>query len=296
MTAPSIGDATRHGAVQQWLDARIRSLTHRPEVGRWASREQALSEESLAGARAYLRRASGVCDPRAGMRILTGWIAGPVVSVIGALAARDGIGVDLAASAGVELGLAAEGYVADLAIARPRVSVLPDHAWAGSPEVGVVADERALDELAIAGIVAWCGPVIEALEPSGRGRGPLWAQIPDALGSIAPMLSDADPQADPQRWIDRVERLMAVPGPWRRAPRLWVADAEGEPVAICHRSSCCLYYRSEEPEESVELDADFLARFGDESPQYCGTCRLREPEDVEARTVYWALRARAAQA
>ncbi len=43
------------------------------------------------------------------------------------------------------------------------------------------------------------------------------------------------------------------------------------------------------------VDADFAERFGADSPQYCGTCRLRDAADVEARTVYWALRARAAE-
>ncbi len=57
--------------------------------------------------------------------------------------------------------------------------------------------------------------------------------------------------------------------------------------------SCCLYYRSEEQES--EIDPDYLARFGKDSPAYCGTCRLRSAADVEERAVYWALRARVPQ-
>ena len=69
---------------------------------------------------------------------------------------------------------------------------------------------------------------------------------------------------------------------------------DGQPMPVYQRGSCCLYYRSEELEGESEIDADFLARFGNDSPPYCGTCRLRAAADVEARAVYWALRARAA--
>jgi hypothetical protein len=101
---------------------------------------------------------------------------------------------------------------------------------------------------------------------------------------------------DPVRVIARVERLLAVrPAPWRHVPRLWTADAGGQAIPVYQRGSCCLYYRSEQPEGESAVDPGYRARFGEDSPAYCGTCRLRDASDVEARTVYWVLRARAAQ-
>lgn len=282
--------------LRQWLEVRLRALSDDAPPVRSASREEAIAPEAVAATLEYLRRTSGVREARAGIRILIGWIAAPPAALIGAIAARDGVGIDLGASAGVRIGLAAEGYATSLEIGEPRVSVVAGHPWAGSASVDVVEDERALDELVIAGIVAWCARIIAALEPSGRGRGPLWAQVADSLAPIAGLLAEVESDSDPLHWVVRVERLLAVkPVPWRHVPRLWTAPAGGLPIAVYQRGSCCLFYRSEEPEGESEVDPDYRARFGDDSPAYCGTCRLRDAAAVEARAVYWALRARAAQ-
>ena len=284
------------GERARWLDARIKTLEEGLLAERWVSAEEATSAAAVARTLHHLRRTSGVLEVRAGIRILTGWLAGPPAALIGAITVRDGVGVDLAASGNVRIGLAAEGYAAGLEVGRPRIAVVRGHAWAGSPDVAVVEDERALDEFAVAGIVRWCTPIIEALDPAGRARGPLWAQVADSLGPIAGMLAEVDPHPDPMRWVARVERLLGVrPVPWRHVPKLWTADAGGHPIPVYQRGSCCLFYRSEEPEGRSEIDADFAERFGAGSAQYCGTCRLRDAADVEARTVYWALRARAAE-
>lgn len=282
--------------VRDWLGPRLAELGEAAEVERWATREDVISEPAISAALEHLRRRYGVVENRAGVRLLTGWLAGPPASVVTALAVHDRVGVDLAGSRGVQLGLASEGYVVALRIDTPRVGVLPGHPWAGSADVATVGTPSQLGELVVAGIAAWCRPVVAALDPACGGRGPLWAQVADALGWVPDLLAAGEPGSQPLTAIERVEGLLVAPSaPWRRAPRLWTADAGGRAIPVCHRSSCCLFYRSQEPEEPFEpaVDADYAARFGDDSPEYCGTCRLRDAADVEARAVYWALRAAA---
>jgi hypothetical protein len=282
-----------HAALPDRIDARLGELADRSAVARWTTQQAAVAPEAIAAGHAQMRAIYGVVDARGSARQLTGWLAGPVAGAVAALAVADRIGIDLAASHGVELGLAPEGYVAGLRISRPSVQVLAGHEWAAESGVEVTGSEEALDELVVAGIVAWCAPVIAALDSSGRGSAPLWAQVTDALGYVAAHLGDALPGSDPALWIARTERMLAAPSrPSRRLPALWVAETSGDPVAVCHRASCCMYYRSQPPEgDEPVLDADFHARFGDDPMRHCGTCCLRSPEDVEARTVYWAERA-----
>ena len=292
--------AAAHGAspeqLRRWLGEQLGALGEDAYAERWATREEALAPAAVAAVLEQLRTTSGVVDARAGIRILIGWVAGPPAALIGAIAVRDGVGVDLAASRDVRIGLAAEGYATGLQIGSPRISVVAGHPWAGAANVGVVADEHALDELVLAGIAGWCTPIIEALEPTGRGRGPLWAQVGDSLAPIAGMLAGAEPGSDPLRWVARVERLLAVrPVPWRQR----AAAVDGR----CRRSADrgvparlllpLLPQRGASRARRRSIPTTSRASATD-SPAYCGTCRLRSAEDVEARAVYWALRARAA--
>ncbi len=288
--APS--PTTAHAALSDRIDQRLAVLADRSFVARWTTRDAAIAAEAIAAGHAQMRAVYRVLDARGSARQLTGWLAGPVAGAVAAFAVADRVGIDLAASHGVELGLAPEGYVSGLRVGRPSVHVLAGHEWAAERGVGVVASEGELDELVVAGIVAWCAPIIAALDGSGRGATPLWAQVTDALGSVAARLGDAIPGSDPRLWIARTERLLAAPSrPSRRLPALWTAETSGGPVAVCRRASCCMFYRSEPPpEDELVLDPGFHARFGDDPLRYCGTCCLRSAEDVEARTVYWAER------
>ena len=292
---PNERGATRAGEIPRRLESRLATLADASFAERWATAEEATAAPAVEATLDYLRRTSGVVEPRAGHR------ADRLAGRPSCRPRRCDRGARRDRRRSRRVGRRPDrtrrrGYATALEIGDPRISVPRGHAWEGSANVGVVEDERALDELVIAGLVRWCTPMIEALDPQARVRRPLWAQVADSLGPIAGMLADSDPGSDPLRWVERVERLLAVsPVPWRQIPALWTADAGERPLPVYRRGSCCLYYRSEEPEGELELDADFLQRFGNEAPQYCGTCRLRAPEDVEARTVYWALRARAAQ-
>jgi hypothetical protein len=85
------------GDRARWLDSRIKTLEESLLAERWVSAEEATSAAAVARTLDSLRRTSGVLELRAGIRILTGWLAGPPAALVAAIAACDGVAVDLAA-------------------------------------------------------------------------------------------------------------------------------------------------------------------------------------------------------
>jgi hypothetical protein len=51
-----------------------------------------------------------------------------------------------------------------------------------------------------------------------------------------------------------------------------------------------LAYKCEQQEDDGEIDPDhvaYTARFGDDAPHYCNTCRFRDQDDSAARQLFW---------
>jgi hypothetical protein len=249
-----------------WFDERIRPLVRFEELdGEWIALGERLEAADLAEIEATLLRRDGA-PARVAMTLLTGWTAGYLAWILALGVLRDGV---LVRAGDLRLLRHAEGWLFDARLAEDAVVVVADdHAWAGRSGVAVVAD---LHEATIAEVARACTPVVNVLaDRSGRGRAGLWAQVADSMGDAAHAL-----EQDRGTALRAVEQLLAAPGaPWRRAPRIWLADDD---VLVKHRSSCCLWYRrdpalSEDP--SAEAEAD-----------YCDTCMFRAPDDVEARVV-----------
>lgn len=294
-----------HAGLEEWFAERVRSLVGDEEEncddGVWGDLGDGFSSEELDAVVTRMRRCDGAPE-RATLTMMAGWNAGYVAWVIASAVLRDGVLVRASRPGVMSVLRHPDGWCADARLgAAAEVAVAAGHPWCGRPGVETLPDRASLEAEVIAEIVRACTPIIEVLATrSRRGRPSLWAQIADSIGGAAYSLHDAEPQIPTKTAISATERLLHARGaPWKQTPELWLADAEGGPVLIKHRGSCCLYYRfdpdarEEQPPEGEEPDAAYVERFGDDPPHYCATCLLRKPEDVEARLVYYAERVRA---
>jgi hypothetical protein len=139
----------------------------------------------------------------------------------------------------------------------------------------------------VGALVAATTPLVDAchrLAPIGRVG--LWNEVGDLLG----LAVDEGGRAD-----EAARRLLAaavaVPGtPWRATPALRVVDDEVlGPTVVRRKGGCCLAYKCDH-DDSDATDPDhvaYVARFGDEAPHYCNTCKFRDHDDSAARQLFW---------
>ena len=286
-------------SIEAWFDERIRPLVRfDPEsccASSWGSAASGLEDHELDMIEDRMRRSEGA-PARTALTILVGWRAGYLASMIALGLLRDGVLVE---PSRVRMLRSPDGWCADARLDDgARALVAADHPWSSRADVVTMPDEAALEAEAVAAIGRACAPIVDLLAcRAGRARAGMWAQVADGLGNAALALAQAEPQTPPCRIVRATERLLRAPGaPWKHVPRLWTAEAGGEPVLVKQRRSCCLSYRcdptvSEQP--ALELpEPAFLARFGNEPPHYCDTCPFRSPSDVEARALFKAARAR----
>jgi hypothetical protein len=308
-TIPVALPAQLHEAgLEDWFAQRVRPLVGDEAEdcadGAWGGLGDGLSSDELDAVVTRMRRCAGAPE-RATLTMMVGWNAGYVAWALASAVLRDGVLVRASRPRALSVLRHPDGWCADARLGvAAEVAVAAGHPWCGRPGVETLPDRAALEAEAIAEIVRACTPIIDVLATrSRRGRAGLWAQIADSVGGAAYSLHDAEPQIPADTVIGATERLLHAPGaPWKQTPDLWLADAEGGPVLIKHRGSCCLYHRfdpaarEEQAPEEEEPDAAhlaYVARFGDEPPHYCATCLFRKPADVEARMVFHAERVRA---
>jgi hypothetical protein len=284
----------RDAAIEDWFDERVRPFVAFPSGAEtWGAIADGFTDSALATIEERMRRSDGA-PPMTALTVLAGWTAGYVAWTVALAVLRDGV---LVRPATLRVLRHHDGYCADARLAGGRAVVAAGHPWSSRRDVATVADPAALAAEAIAEIARACTPLVDALaRRSGRGRAGLWAQVADGAGNAAPSLLRAEPSIPAAAAVRETERLLRAPGaPWKHVPRFWIAAGSGGPVLVKHRRSCCLTNRcdrdarAEQPE--AEGDAEFLARFGDEPPDYCPTCVFRPPEDVQARTLFEAERA-----
>lgn len=178
---------------------------------------------------------------------------------------------------GLSLLLAPDGARLDgLSLAAPEVAVLPadDAATSAGARAGAgvvpVADEAALRDVAVRGMVATFGPLAEAV----RARAPfglrgMWGTLADHLAEVT--LRRAREQGRPSAgaWAASESLLddLAARQPLLRVrPRRQVVEAPAGPVTFAAKGTCCLVYKPAGP----------VATAG------CTSCPLRAPADREA--------------
>lgn len=296
----------RDARLEDWFAERVRPLVadHAEDCadGTWGDVGDGLSDSELDAIVERMRRCDGAPE-RATLTMMAGWSAGYVAWVVSSAVLRDGVLVRASRPGALGVLRHPDGWCGDARLGDDvEVAVAAGHPWCGRSGVETLHDRAALEIETIAEIFRACAPIIEVLATrSRRGRAGLWAQIADGIGSSALSLHDAEPQIAPHAAISATERLLQTAGaPWKSTPSFWLADADGGPVVVQHRGSCCLYYRCdpdarEDPPPEEEPDAEHLAyleRFPDDGPAYCSTCLFRKPDDVEARMVYHAERER----
>jgi len=284
--------------VPDWFAERVRPVVAAyPDYvagGTWRTLRAAVAGHVMAGVEDVQRRQSGA-PPRVAAMLVGQWAVGMVAAAIATGLVRDGI-VPQPGEDDLELLQIGGGYCGDVRLADVPVTVAPGHPWAGRAGVETVADTAALGGRAMTTIMQLGEPAVASLVArAGLGRPGLWAQTADTTAAALQRLAAIDGVP-----LDRVQavtkRFLTLPGhPWRRTPELWVAEADGVDVGIQRRGSCCLFYQCDPEaadEPPVTADEEYLARFGDDGPRYCGNCLFRDRDDVEARTVFEAVRAR----
>jgi hypothetical protein len=294
---PLRGALSAHLDVPAWFADRVRPVAA-PYPGycaggRWTTVEGAVADDAMAGIEDAQRRQSGA-PPRAAAMFTAGWAVGLMAAAIAVGVVRDGVLVH-PSDEELELLQIRGGYCGDVRIADVPVSVAAGHAWAGRDGVRAVGGHDRLETAAIATIAGLGEGAVAALGERARlGHPGLWAQAAETAAAALLRLSAFEPVA-PDELQAVTKRFLARPGrPWKRTPDVWVARAGEAQVLIQHRGSCCLFYQCDPDladEPPVRPDAEYMARFGDDEPSYCGNCLFREREDVEARTVFEATRA-----
>lgn len=181
---------------------------------------------------------------------------------------------------GLSLLLAPGGARLDgLSLAAPEVAVLPADeaasgasAGAGDGTGGVVpvADEAALRDVAVTGMLATFGPLAEAV----RARAPfglrgMWGTLADHLAEVTLRRAREQGRASAEAWAASevlLDDLAARQPLLRVRPRRQVVPAPAGPVTFAAKGTCCLVYKPAGPVAAAA----------------CTSCPLRAPADREA--------------
>jgi hypothetical protein len=218
---------------------------------------------------------------------LAGWLAGTVADAVGHCLGTASAGLIFDVD-GLRFHLHRDAWVDRLVVDGARAVVPVGHAWAGRPDVLVVDDVESMLGETVGALVAAVTPLVEAchrLAPIGRVG--LWNEVGDSLGLA---LDDGGRADESVRLL--LAAAVAVPGaPWRAAPALrLVHDEMLGPTVVCHKGGCCLAYKCDRHEDDDATDPDhaaYVARFGDDAPHYCNTCKFRDHDDSAARQLFW---------
>jgi hypothetical protein len=219
---------------------------------------------------------------------LAGWFAGIVADAVGHCLATAGAGLVVDADE-VQFHQHRDGWVDRLSLQGVRAVVTHDHPWAGRPDVVVVDDIASMLGDSVRALVAVVTPLVEACHGlASVGRVGLWNEVGDCLGLA---IDDAAPPDESACAL--LAAAVAVPGtPWKATPTLRLVDDDTlGPTVVRHKGGCCLAYKCDEVTGDVEDAgpevAAYIARFGDDAPHYCNTCRFREVDDSAARQLFW---------
>lgn len=232
--------------------------------------------------------------PKAAVKYLVGWVGGFLAETVGYVFATADAGV--LASDRVRWRFHPDGWTDRVDLSGCTLVVTAGHPWSGLEGVDTVADDDTVRAVTVDALVRTLTPLVEAGRALARlGRNAVWCEVADGLGmatACAPALERLGPT------IPRLEALLAAPGvPWRTRPTLWQATGRTGPMVIARKGGCCLAYTGiaadgadEEPDEDVDADhRAYRERFPrvPGEPAYCSTCCFREPDEVEARQVFW---------
>lgn len=296
--APPLHAGTPHA----WLTTHLPPFqaahdAHAPATAphRWVGTDEVLADGFLRGEHARLT-ADGT-PPAAAAKWLAGWYAGGVAEVVGF---GYGTGAFALLPDAPRFRLHPGGWP-DRADVGTRVAVARGHAWAGLPDVQVVADDDALAALAVGAVTTAVTPVVEACRLLAKvGRAALWAEVGDGFG--LPVLHRLDVPVG-EDVVDRLQRAVRTPGrPWRKVPDLRAARVPDGWAYLGRKGGCCLAYQcppAPDPDPALLDDRQraYLARFPDGAgPRYCSTCSLRDLAGCEDRQLFWREQERAARA
>jgi hypothetical protein len=259
----------------------------------WRTLEEMLADDARLLREVHGQMVAAGDPPKAAAKYLAGWVGGFLGEVVGFMYATTGAGV--LADGTVGWRFHPDGWPDRVDVTGTRVVVPAHHPWSGQPGVQTVDDDRAVRRRVVEALDDALTPHLAAVRTLAKvGRSSLWAEVADGVGSA----TAASPElAGSVTTIPAVESLLCAPGaPWRARPRLWAVASAVGPLVVAHRGCCCLAYTglSGEPDPAEEdLDPEHRAyeeRFPpvEGEPQYCSTCCLRDPADVEARQVFWA--------
>jgi len=177
--------------------------------------------------------------------------------------------------------------------------VLEGHPWSGQTGVATVATRREQAELTVTSLVATADPVVDALHRLTRaGRTGLWHEVSDAIGS---MLTYREIVPASGHTVALIKGLLDAPAaPWKRRPRIEVAESEDGPVCVSHKGGCCLAYtepQRDEPERDVDHEAFYRAfPHPAGTPDYCVSCKFRTFEESVRMQLWWRAREAGAEA
>ncbi len=222
---------------------------------------------------------------------LAGWYAGALADVVGYGLATARAGIVLRPE-DVRLHVHPGGWVDRIELDSPTAVVPDGHPWGGRADV-VVVDIDEMLRRSVTSLNELVAPIVDGCHGLARvGRVGLWNEVADHLGLA---FDDAVPAVEPVR--DLLLAAVAVPGvPWRAKPSIdIVADDVLGTVLLRRKGGCCLAYQCGHDAGAGEIvDPDlraFRERFPvTDGPQYCTTCKFRDPDDARDRQLFWRRR------
>ncbi len=274
----------------EWFATRLPGFTGRDDVadppGTWVGADALLA--SLCGTHAHLVEVYGA-TPAAAAKWLVSWVAGELAGAVGFTLAAASAGL-LVERDTVRWCVGPDGRPARVDPGPVAVAVAAGHPWTGLDGVEVVEDPAGT---AVRALVEVAGPLVEACRGLGRvGRAAAWTEVADGLGTA---VLDVEGLPVEQRAVDALASALDVAGaPWRRRPRLRVADTELGRLYLGRKAGCCLSYQTPpspapDPATLDPRTRAYLERFPhrDGEPQHCATCSLRDVAGCEARQMFW---------
>lgn len=184
-----------------------------------------------------------------------------------------------------------EGWAERTDVGDVLVLVTPGHPWAGQPGTETV-DEDTMIARSVESLLDFGRPLVDACKPLAKvKKSSLWDEVAD---SIATSMGYRPRPLAPAA-MDLLTKAVSLPDmPWKAEPRVGnvVSEVLG-PVHVAQKGGCCLAFtcKDEEAEDpDKELDEEeraFKERFPGPDKGYCTTCKFRDPQDSDARQVFW---------
>lgn len=291
---------------QEWLrthlEAHAAAMDEEPSAaaGEWSTLRAALAEDARPMRDLHARlTAGGSATPAAAAKWVTSWAAGPVAEAVAFVLATASAGVLVTGN--VPVRWHPDGWVDRVRLDGSEIVVAAGHPWHGQPGVTVAADAAEVRDRTVAALAESVRPLVEAgVRLAKVGRRAMWTEIADAFGSALAVDPHLPVDADS---LDRLDAALDAPAaPWGTRPRLGIGDSDAGSLYLMQRAGCCLAYQGQDdapmpPPEDLTPDLRayreaFPVLAGE--PRYCSTCSLRDPEDCDARRMFWMARQRAA--